>query len=75
MSESVRRRLRQIERVLGVSDVCSCGRARVCYVDADWLPTREAEPVAEVCPVCGLPVPTITIEYVSDWRAVGEPVR
>lgn len=76
MAESVRRRVRQLERVSGsLAGECACGRVRVSYVDADWLPTREAEPVAEVCPVCGLRVPTIVVQYVSDWRAVGEPVR
>jgi len=74
MAESVRRRVRQLERVSGsLAGECACGRARVCYVDADWLPTREAEPVAEVCPVCRLPVPVIEVHYVQDWR--GEAVR
>ena len=74
MSESVRRRVRQLERVRGsLAGECACGRARVSYVDADWLPTREAEPVAEICPVCGLPVPVIEVHYVQDWR--GEAVR
>ena len=70
MTESVRRRLRQLERVLGVGDVCKCGRVRVSYIDADWLPDDESEPEPERCAVCGLAVPVIEVHYVSDWRGV-----
>ena len=75
MAESVRRRVRQLERALGVGDVCTCGRVRVSYIDADWMLPEERESMPELCEVCGLPVPTITVQYVSDGRAVGEPVR
>lgn len=75
MTESVRRRLRQLERVLGVGDVCTCGRVRVSYIDADWLPGRESESEQERCAVCGLVVPVIEVQYVSDWRGVGVPAR
>ena len=76
MAESVRRRVRQLERVSGsLAGVCSCGRVRVSYVDADWLTEEERESAPEVCAVCGRRVPTIVVQSVGDWRAVGEPVR
>ncbi len=65
---SVRRRLRQLERALGCEAMCSCGRWRVSYVDADWLPEEERHREPERCPVCGLPVPEVVVRYVHDWR-------
>lgn len=70
MAESLRRRLRELERVIGADGVCQCGRCRVSYVDGDWLPGRESKPEPERCPVCGLPVPVVVVEYVSNWRGV-----
>jgi len=72
MSESVRRRVRALERAVGVSTGgawCECERAprvQVAWTDDELAALKAADEAAPVCERCGRPILWTVINVVYD---------
>lgn len=74
---SVQRRLRRLERALGVGsgEVCECGGVRLSFIEgAEWRGEAEGE-VPVVCERCGKPRPVVEVRFVesAEWRGMAVP--